>query len=64
MLYNPTDEDITREITLPLYYTGLTKKASVSERDGKPMKKRLDREYNIKVTVTIPAQGYNWLVIR
>ena len=64
MLYNPTDEDITRTITLPLYYTGLTKKARVSEQDGKPVKVKLDREYNATVTVTIPANGHNWLVIR
>ena len=64
MLYNPTDEDITRTVTLPLYYTGLTRNASVSERDGKPKKVKLDREYNVKVEVTIPANGYNWLVIR
>ncbi len=64
MLYNPTDEDITRTITLPLYYTGLTSKAMVFERDGKPMKLKLDREYNVNVSVTIPANGYNWLVIR
>ena len=64
MLYNPTDKDITRTITLPLYYTGLTKKARVSEQDGKPVKVKLDREYNATVTVTIPANGHNWLVIR
>ena len=64
MLYNPTDKDITREVTLPLYYTGLTRTATVSERDGKPRKVRLDRDHNATVTVTIPANGYNWLVIR
>ena len=64
MLYNPTDQDITRTVTLPLYYTGLTKKAVISEKDQKPVKYRLDREYNVPVTVTIPANGYNWLVIR
>ena len=64
MLYNPTDEPITRSIKLPLYYTGLTGKATVSERDGKPLKVKLDREYNATVTVTIPAEGYTWLVIR
>ena len=36
----------------------------VFERDGKPMKLKLDREYNVNVSVTIPANGYNWLVIR
>ena len=64
MLYNPTDEDITRTISLPLYYTGLTRKARISERGGKARKVRLDREYNAEVTVTIPANGYTWLVIR
>ena len=64
MLYNPTGEEITREITLPLYYTGLTGKASVSEQGGKPQRFRLDRDYNITLTVTIPANGYKWLIIK
>ena len=63
MLYNPTSEDITRTISLPLYYTGLTRTARISERGGKPRKVRLDREYNARITVTIPAEGYTWLVI-
>ena len=62
--YNPTGEDITRTISLPLYYTGLSKKARISERGGKPYKVRLDREYNAEITVTIPANGYTWLVIK
>ena len=64
MLYNPTGEDITRTISLPLYYTGLTKKAMISERGGKARKVRLDREYNAEVTVTLPANGYTWLIIK
>ena len=64
MLYNPTGEDITRTISLPLYYTGLTKKAMISERGGKARKVRLDREYNAEVIVTIPANGYTWLIIK
>lgn len=63
MVFNPTDKDMVRTITLPLYYTGLTKKAVVKEQDGKPVKYTLDREYNIEVTVNIPANGYNWYVI-
>ena len=63
MVFNPTDKDMVRTITLPLYYTGLTKKAVVKEKDGKPVKYNLDREYNIEMTVNIPANGYNWYVI-
>ena len=64
MLYNPTGEEITRTISLPLYYTGLTRKARISERGGKARSVRLDREYNAEVKVTIPARGYTWLVIK
>ena len=64
MLYNPTGEEITRTISLPLYYTGLTRMAKISERGGKARSVRLDREYNAEVKVTIPADGYTWLVIK
>ena len=64
MLYNPTKEDITRTIKLPLYYTGLSRKASISERGGKAHVYRLSRDYSAEVKVTIPASGYTWLVIK
>ena len=32
--------------------------------EGAPYKVRLDREYNAEITVTIPANGYTWLVIK
>lgn len=64
MVFNPTDEPLTRTIDIPLYYTGLAKTAKVSEQDGKTKSFKLDREYNIKLTVTIPANGYNWYVVR
>ncbi len=64
MVYNPTEEDMVREIKLPLYYTGLTQKASIREKEGKPQTYTLDREYSIKMTVVIPANSYNWYVIQ
>lgn len=63
MLYNPTSETIVRDITLPLYYTGLTKKARISERDGKSRTYRLDRNYNVTIRVTIAPHAYTWFVI-
>ncbi len=64
MVFNPTGEDITRTITIPLYYTGLTRKARITEQEGKTKKYRLRRDYTIELTVTIPANGYNWFVVR
>lgn len=64
VLYNPLFEPITREIVLPLYYTGLTERARV-RIDGKGRAKvyRLARDYSIRVTVTIPPQGLTWLTL-
>lgn len=63
LLFNPTEEDITREIRLPLYYTGLTSNASIREQEGRSRTFRLDRDYCVTVEVTIPARGYTWLAV-
>ncbi len=63
MLYNPTQESITREIALPLYYSGLTQTARIREKEGALKTYTLDREFNAHIKVTIPAGGYTWLVV-
>ena len=63
MVFNPLDKDVVREIKLPLYYTGISKTAYVREKEGPGKKYNLDREYEIKVKVTIPANSYTWLVV-
>lgn len=63
LFYNPTDEEITRSIRLPLYYTGLTEKAEVREKEDTATTYRLNRDYTIDLTVRIPANGYTWYVI-
>ncbi|WP_346316041.1 alpha-galactosidase [Chitinophaga sp. YIM B06452] len=63
MLYNPLTTPITREVVLPLYYTGLDKTASIREKEGTPKQYTLNRQYEALVKVTIPAQGYTWLVV-
>ncbi len=63
MLYNPLKEKMTKKIKLPLYYTGLSKEASIKNQEEKAVKYALDRNYNVEVTVTIPAEGYTWLVV-
>ena len=64
MLYNPTNKEITRVIKLPLYYTGLTRKAKISQDGDKARKYRLKRDYSVEVEVTIPASGHTCLQIR
>ena len=63
MLYNPRNEMITRDIKIPLYYTGLDHKAVIREKEGKRNSYKLDRERNVMINVCIPANGYTWFII-
>jgi hypothetical protein len=63
LLYNPLNEKITRTIQVPLHYTGITKFAMVAEQTKTPKKYLLDQNQFITITVSIPAEGYTWLLI-
>ena len=63
MLYNPTNEILKTTVKVPLYYAGLTQKAIIKEQDKNPISLALNRNYEIELKVTIPANGYNWYVI-
>jgi hypothetical protein len=62
-VYNPTDREIVRDWTLPLYYTGLTSAARVRERGGPARTYRLDRFFRISVPVRVPPRSLTWLTI-
>jgi hypothetical protein len=64
MVYNPLDEAITRRIKLPLYYTGLVKKAMISTKNGRSATVSLDQSGNAFYEVTIPANSYTWLIVK
>lgn len=64
MLYNPLQQSITRQIDLPLYYTGLTKTAQISVGEAQGRSYVLDRDYNVTVEVSMPVQGNLMLTVR
>jgi hypothetical protein len=63
MIYNPLSRPVTRDLELPLYYTGLTQTARIRQEEGKPRTYKLDHGYNVTVPVAVPAQGRTWLTI-
>lgn len=63
MIYNPLDQEITRTVSLPLYYTGLTDAALVRVGDAAPQKLNFTRDYRADVRVPIPAKGRVPIVI-
>lgn len=63
VVFNPTDRDITKEMRLPLYYTGLKGKATVTSSDGSKQNFFLNREGELLLPVSIKAQGVSWFLI-
>ncbi|WP_276481455.1 alpha-galactosidase [Paraflavitalea pollutisoli] len=60
MLFNPTSEPITRTIEVPLYYAGATDRVVVREKGSKAQTLAVNRNYSMKMTVTLPANGWSW----
>jgi len=63
MVYNPLDRAVRKTLHVPLYYTGLTKHAAVSEQAGRRRRYELDRACAIDLPVSVPARGTAWFVI-
>lgn len=63
MIYNPAKEKITRKITVPLYYTGLTKTARIREKESAAQLFTLNRKYEVELNVTLEPGSYSWWVI-
>ena len=63
LVFNPLDREVRETLDIPLYYTGLTEAAQIREQEGVAKTYRLDREYKVKLPVTMPANGYTWVGI-
>ena len=63
MVFNPTTEDRQENMTLPLYYSGLTDGAAMSIGGGAPAKVQLARDYSLTVTVSVPAKSSTWVLL-
>jgi len=64
MVYNPIDRAVKQNLTINVYYTGLTRVAFVSENGGKFKKYPVSREYAITIPVTIEPNSQSWYIIK
>ena len=62
VLWNPLSEPVERELTLPLYYTGLVGRARVRGPDGEARVVTLAPDRSARVSVRLGAEGFTWLV--
>ncbi len=63
MLYNPLKEKITRTVQLPLYYTGLTQKATLYKEGKQIQTLQLNRRLEAAFTFTLEPESYAWYTI-
>ena len=64
MIYNPLNESITRNLNIPVYYTGLKGKVNISEQEGQVKAIPINENGKISLTITIPAKGYNYFILK
>jgi len=62
MFYNPTDRELQEIMDIPLYYTGISEKVKVREKEGEFQEYKLDRDYSIYLKVHIPPKSHTWFV--
>ncbi|MBI3819093.1 MAG: alpha-galactosidase [Planctomycetes bacterium] len=64
MIYNPTSKEISRELDIPIYYTGLAETAAVEDSAGRASKVPVSRDYKIKINVQISAGSAAWYILK
>jgi hypothetical protein len=63
MINNPLTTTAERDVTLPLYYSGLKHRANLRIEDGSAKSLALDDQARAVVHLKIPAQGRTWLTL-
>ncbi len=63
VVFNPRKQELTRELSISLYYTGLTDEARVTDGTGKQQVLKVERDYSVKLQVEVPAEGMSWYLV-
>jgi hypothetical protein len=63
IVFNPTDNEITKNLKIPLYYTGLKNKVTVRQEGTNPVSCNLNDKEELSLPVSVKAQGTTWFLI-
>ena len=63
MVFNPTSHAITKNISLPLYYTGISNKALVMQEGSAGTTYDLARDYTISLPIKMDPMTITWYLI-
>jgi hypothetical protein len=63
VVFNPTEEEIERELTLPLYYTGMRDRVEVSNTDFR-QDFSLNEKHELSLPIKIKPGGVTWYLLK
>lgn len=63
MIFNPLKEKLSRTLRVPLYYTGLKDSAQVRIKEGNSFTVKLNRAFEITITLELEPETYTWITI-
>lgn len=64
LVYNPLKKPVTKKITVPLYYTGLTDQVLVQHEESAAIARQVDRNFELEIEVTIAPESATWYLLR
>jgi hypothetical protein len=64
VLFNPTSNEKTETLRIPLYYTGLDTEALFVDETGDSKKYPIDRSYRVSLKVSIPPKSRRYFIIK
>ena len=63
VVFNPLTTPQKRSLQVSLYYTGLSDKAVITDKEGKKQNVELQRDFSTSIDVEVPAEGMAWYLI-
>ena len=64
MVYNPLSHPVSKDLTLNIYYTGLSGTVFISENGGTERRYKIERNYDVTIPVHVEANSQSWYIIR
>jgi hypothetical protein len=64
MVYNPLNQPVRKEMTVNIYYTGLSKYAIISENNGDEIRYKINRYFEVTIPLNVEANSQSWYIIR
>lgn len=61
-VFNPTAKELSQEIAVPLYYSGLTGEVRYSENAKPSATATVDSNHRLPLKLTVPANGFSYVV--